>query len=385
MEALECLRLAEEAEKGNRFHEAYRLYLLAGKALLEAAKASVGSKQARFLHHAEELGVKAGSLKEKGAQKGGQTLGLKPESALGASLPKKPEAVRETESEAGSGAASYLAPETPNVFFSDIAGLDDVKESIKRRIILPRLYPQVYKDFEKKPGGGILLYGPPGTGKTMIAKAIATEVKARFFPVRCSDVVGKFFGDAERNIKQLFDTARTYENAVIFFDEFEALAPRRGGHSTVMNRLVPEILSQMDGFSLAKNNLMILAATNRPWDIDTAFLRPPRLTEKIYVGLPDLAARLYLIKRKLANVPHGDDIDFDAIAGMTEGYNAADVTEFCEKLKDGPIGRTIEAPVQTPQAITWDDVVKTAGQFKSSVQKQDLDALRRWEMEQNGK
>jgi transitional endoplasmic reticulum ATPase len=152
-----------------------------------------------------------------------------------------------------------------------------------------------------------------------------------------------------------------------------------------MNRLVPEILSQMDGFIAAKNNLMILAATNRPWDIDTAFLRPPRLTEKIYVGLPDLAARLYLIQKKLLNVPHDEDMDFDAIAGMTEGYNAADVTEFCEKLKDGPIRRTIEASLKTPQPITWDDVLKTAGQFKSSVQKQDLEALRRWEAEQNGK
>jgi SpoVK/Ycf46/Vps4 family AAA+-type ATPase len=382
--ALEYLRLAEEAEKGSRINEAYRLYLLAGKALLEAAQVSAGSKQVKFLHHAEELDIKARSLKGKAVPKGGQTLGLAHESENDINRVKKPEAVRETENAACSG-ASFSVPEMPNVFFSDIAGLEDVKESIKKRIILPRLYPQVYKDFEKKPGGGILLYGPPGTGKTMIAKAIATEVKARFFPVRCSDVVGKFFGDAERNIKQLFDTARSFDNAVIFFDEFEALAPRRGGHSTVMNRLVPEILSQMDGFAAAKNNLMVLAATNRPWDIDTAFLRPPRLTEKIYVGLPDLAARLYLIKKKLTNVPHDSDIDFDAVAGMTEGFNAADVAEFCEKLKEGPIGRTIEASVKTPQPITWDDVLRTAEQFKSSVQKQDLEALRRWEQEQNGK
>jgi SpoVK/Ycf46/Vps4 family AAA+-type ATPase len=153
------MTLAEEAEKDSRVSEARRLYLLAGKALLEAARLYSGSKQAKYIQHAEELRSKAASLREK-APKGGKTLGLAPECSI--SRGKKPEAVRETESE--TGGASFSVPETPDVFFSDIAGLDDVKESIQKRIILPRLYPDVYKDFEKKPGGGILLYGPPGTG-----------------------------------------------------------------------------------------------------------------------------------------------------------------------------------------------------------------------------
>ena len=157
----------------------------------------------------------------------------------------------------------------------------------------------------------------------MIAKAIATEIDAAFYAIRCSDIVGKYFGEAEKNIKALFDAARSQDSAILFFDEFEALAAKRGGHSTVMDRLVPELLSQIDGFTTDREkSLLLLASTNRPWDLDTAFLRPRRLTEKIYVGLPDVEARLYLIRRNLQNVPRVADFPFEEAAKHTMASTA---------------------------------------------------------------
>lgn len=216
----------------------------------------------------------------------------------------------------------------------------------------------------------------------MVAKAIACEVAAVFYSVRCSDIVGKYFGESEKNIKSLFETARREESAVIFFDEFEALAAQRGGDSSVMNRLVPELLSQMDGFQTEdKNNVMFLAATNRPWDIDSAFLRPPRLTEKIYVGLPDEAARLFLIKRAFEEVPMEASVDMESMVGYTDGFNAADVVSFCEAIKDFAIDRSIMN--QSTSAITVQDVMNARKKVRSSVQKSDLEMLSQWNKEQH--
>ena len=193
-----------------------------------------------------------------------------------------------------------------------------------------------------------MLYGLPGTGKTMIAKAIAHEVNASFYSVKCSDIVSKWFGEAEKNVKNLFETAKKEEKAIIFFDEFEALAAKRGGeNNAVMNRLVPELLAQMQGFSDNENNLLLLAATNRPWDIDSAMLRPGRFNELIYVGLPDAPAREYMINKALKGLPLSEEVKIADIVEATEGYSGADVTEFCERLKDNPIKKSIESGGKT--------------------------------------
>ena len=266
--------------------------------------------------------------------------------------------------------------------FADIAGLEEAKEAIRRRVILPYQYPEVYRTFHRKVSGGILLYGPPGTGKTMIAKAIAGEIDRDFFSVRCSDIVEKYFGESEKNVKSLFDTARKAKSAVIFFDEFDALAGRRGGDSGVMNRLVPELLSHMDGFSSdGDSDILFLAATNRPWDLDSAFLRPPRLTNKIYVGLPDFEARLFLARKCLEHIPCSPQVSAEMIAELTDGFNAADVALFCETLKDGPIDRTIAG--ESRREITMEDVNRTAAQIHSSVRKEDVERLRQWEQTMN--
>lgn len=355
---------AVSAERQGHAEEARKMYLLASEALLRAAKEVSGETKAALVRRADKLERIAKSIRVEPA----------------ASAPKKVEApsdARERQSEDESRTLWQSAGK-PNVRFDDIAGLAEAKESIQRRVILPRLHPEVYETFRRKVNGGILFYGPPGTGKTMLAKAIATEVDAEFFSVRCSDIVGKYFGEAEKNVKGLFEAARSARSAVLFFDEFEALASQRGGNSTVMNRLVPELLSQMDGFSVSDDaSLLFLAATNRPWDIDSAFLRPPRLTEKIYIGLPDFEARLFLVSKALKGVPRDEDVTDPGIAERTQGYNAADVVAFCEALKDGAIERTIRRGQTEP--ITAADVEATLQRVHSSVHARDIEQIRKWE------
>lgn len=277
-----------------------------------------------------------------------------------------------------SSETSWEAASIPKIGFDDIAGLDEVKEAVRSRIILPRKYPEVYQKYKKKPGGGVLMYGLPGTGKTMIAKAISREIDAKFFDVKSSDIVSKWFGEAERNIKNLFETARKEKNAVIFFDEFEALGAKRGGNSTVMSRIIPELLAQIQGFDESESNVMLLAATNRPWDVDSAFLRPGRFNEKLYIPLPDSDARRFIINKALDELPLDRDVNIEHIVSYTNGFNASDVVEFCERLKDEPIRRTIEAGGTHIQNITMEDVSLTKEKVKSSVSQQDIIALEKW-------
>ena len=281
----------------------------------------------------------------------------------------------------GEDRLKFMPVQSPNVHFSDIAGLENVKNIIRMKVIQPILHPELFERFSKASNGGILLYEPPGTGKTMIARAIATETNLSFFSVRCSDIVGKGFGDGERNLKALFDAAREDGHAMIFFDEFESLACKRGGNSTVMNRIVPELLSQMDGFQKAEGTLIVLASTNRPWDLDSAVLRPPRMAERIYVGLPDHPARRYMVEKALEPLPKSETPDYDSIADALEGFNCADISAFIEKIKEAPIRRGLDQP-GIEQFITPEDIADALANSHSSVQKSDLEAFSKWESSQ---
>lgn len=267
--------------------------------------------------------------------------------------------------------------ERPNIRFEDIAGLEEAKRVIREEIINPYLHPEIYQRFGQDANGGILLYGPPGTGKTMMAKAIAAETDAAFFSIRCSDIVGKYFGEAERRLKGLFNSARETGNAIIFFDEFEALACKRGGNSTVMNRVVPELLSQMDGFKNYDGRLVVIAATNRPQSLDHAFLRYPRLSHHIYVPLPDYAARLYLFKHEFKKIPVQGNLNLEHAAQMTEGFNCADIKNIVNQATRGPINRGLKSN-NNDQFVTAADLEAALRSAKSSVQPSDIEDLEKW-------
>ncbi|MCL1935432.1 MAG: ATP-binding protein [Defluviitaleaceae bacterium] len=201
--------------------------------------------------------------------------------------------------------------------FASVAGLDDVKEAMQRRIIDPIKHPELYDKYRISRGGCILLYGPSGNGKTLIARALASEINAKFLSVRCSDIISKYYGDSEKNIKNFFEEARKEQISVIFFDEFDAIASSRNTtNSEVMQRIVNEILSQIDGFIKHKeeNTLLLLASTNRPWAIDSAIMRSRRFDQKIYIPLPDEKARKYILQKSFEGIPVEEMMDIGEIS-----------------------------------------------------------------------
>lgn len=341
-----------QARESGNIDVAKRNLLLAAETLLKMAKESKGELQKSRIARANRLVELSNNLEYEVQE-------------------KKERQTSKTEEE--STETKFEASKIPDISFDDVAGLYDVKEAVNTRIILPMQKPEIFERFNKEIGGGVLLYGPPGTGKTMIAKAIANEAKADFYAIKCSDIVSKWFGEAEQNIKNLFETARQSDKAIIFFDEFEAVGAKRGDSSSnAMSRIVPELLAQIQGFTTSNKSLLLIAATNRPWDVDSAFLRPGRFNELIYIGLPDYDARLYMIKKAFKNVPIAQDFDFKEAALATEGYNGADVKELCERMKDGPIKRMIDDESLTNEKITYNDYKQALERVKSSVQIEDL-------------
>ena len=268
------------------------------------------------------------------------------------------------------------------ISFDSIAGLDKVKETFREKVILPFEHPEIFEKFSKKAGGGILLYGLPGTGKTMFAEAASNELDAKFIPIKCSDIKSKWYGESEQKVKAIFKEAKKYEKAIVFFDEFEAIGAKRTDDSNNCNNdLVPEILAEMQGVGSSKSNstIMIIAATNKPWAIDSAFMRPGRFDEKIYIPLPDFEARKVLFSIQLKKLPVADDLDYDYLAKITEGFNGADIKEFCEKLKMSAIKDSLANGEE--QTIGMDDVQRVEGTVKSSVALEDVEQLKKFEAE----
>ena len=265
------------------------------------------------------------------------------------------------------------------ITFDDIAGLDEAKNAFNEKVVMPLQHPEIYAKYGKKVGGGILLYGLPGTGKTMFAEAASNELNALFIPIKCSDIKSKWYGESEQNVKNIFAKARKASKVILFFDEFEAIGAKRTDNGDNGNNdLVPQILAEMQGVgsSSSKSMIMVIAATNKPWAIDSAFLRPGRFDEKIYIPLPDFTARKKLFELKLSKIPT-DNVDLDYLSNITEGYNGADIEEFVEKLKQTAINESIKSGKD--HLINMDDIKKVETTMHSSVSKEDIERLKEFQ------
>ena len=263
-----------------------------------------------------------------------------------------------------------LPPTRERIRFADIAGLEDLKRTVRLQIIEPFLKPGIFAKFKKRAGGGVLLYGPPGCGKTMLARAVATECNAEFISVGISDVLNMWIGESERQLAALFDKARHSRPCVLFFDEIDALAYARSkANSEHTRQVVNEFLAQLDGFGADNQGVLILAATNMPWDVDSAMKRPGRFSRSVFVPPPDVEARQKIIELKLAGVPH-ENIDSRAIASTTPHFSGADVDGLVELAKDFVleeyVAQNSERPIRQP------DLVRAAGDMQAST----LDWLR---------
>jgi transitional endoplasmic reticulum ATPase len=222
--------------------------------------------------------------------------------------------------------------ESPDVSWSDIGGLDDVKRELQEAVEWPLKYPDLYSKIGHTVPKGILLHGASGTGKTLLAKAVATESEANFISIKGPELLSKWVGESERGIREVFRRARQASPCVIFFDEIDAIAPTRGGMeggggaaSGTSDRIVSQILTEMDGIS-ELHGVVVLAATNRPDMVDTALMRPGRFDRIIVVPNPDSQTRKKIIKIHSEGKPMGPDIDLQRIADMTDGFSGADTS-----------------------------------------------------------
>lgn len=265
------------------------------------------------------------------------------------------------------------------ITFADVAGLEDVKEQITFKVLSPMQKPELAEKYHIRAGGKILLYGPPGTGKTFIARAIAGEVDAEFFAVNCQDLISKYMGDSSKQLDSLFAEAEKYEKAIIFFDEFDSVASKRGdgtgGVDAEMARFVATFLTKVDGFKPTANKMLLLiAATNRPWALDSAMLRGGRFDTQIYVGVPDLAAREFLVNRALGGIAKEEDVDLSKLAWALEGYGGGDVTAICEKIKLEPYKR--EVLTGEAQRITREDCNKVLSSSRNVITPEELEKFK---------
>jgi transitional endoplasmic reticulum ATPase len=216
--------------------------------------------------------------------------------------------------------------EVPEVRWSDIGGLDDVKQQLREAVEWPLRHQDIFEKMGIRPPKGILLYGPPGVGKTLLAKAAATESGANFIAVNGPEILSKWVGESERAIREIFRKARTVAPAIIFLDEIDSIAPARGSRtdSGVTDRIVNQLLTEMDGIKPLRG-VVVIAATNRPDLIDPALLRPGRFDRVIKVPPPDRRARLEILRIHTRRVPLAPDVDLEKLADMTNGYTGADL------------------------------------------------------------
>jgi SpoVK/Ycf46/Vps4 family AAA+-type ATPase len=248
----------------------------------------------------------------------------------------------------------------------DVAGMDEVKRQLELSLLGPIRRPDLMKAFKVSARGGLLLYGPPGCGKTYIAKAVSGELAASFYQVGIADVLHRWFGESERSIRAVFDTARRNAPCVLFFDEVDALGHRRSGLSGTsgMRTVVNCLLEELDSATSSNDGVYVLGATNAPWDVDPAMRRPGRFDRMIFVGLPDADARAGIIRFHLRDRPVAG-IDLASIAKRTEGFSGADLAHICDSATQLAMADSMRTGQVRP--VTMADVNAATAQIRPST------------------
>jgi transitional endoplasmic reticulum ATPase len=260
--------------------------------------------------------------------------------------------------------------EKPDVRWENIGGLDQARDKLREGVELPLKHPEAFRRLGIRPAKGFLLYGPPGTGKTLLAKAAARESQANFIATKSSDLLSKWYGESEQQIARLFARARQVAPTVIFIDELDSLVPARGGglgEPQVTERVVNTILAEMDGLE-ELNSVVLIGASNRPNLIDPALLRPGRLDELIYVGVPDTPGRRQILEIHTSEMPLADDVDLDALAERSERFTGADLEDLVRRAGMTALRGGIDADI-----VTMAHFEKALSETRASVTQEMLD------------
>jgi transitional endoplasmic reticulum ATPase len=246
-----------------------------------------------------------------------------------------------------------VAVEVPSTRWDEVGGVERVRRVLEESVELPFKNPQVYRNIGIEPPRGILLYGPPGVGKTLLAKAVATESQANFISVKGPEVMSKWVGESEKAIRMIFKKARQASPSIVFVDEIDSIAPKRGFQTSsgVTERIVNQLLTSIDGLETLER-VLVIAATNRPDIVDEALLRTGRFDRLLYVEPPNVAGRLEILKVHTARMPLAEDVDLDAIAVRTEGFVGSDLAALCREAGLTAIRENLKASKVTAAHFT---------------------------------
>ncbi|CAJ1933808.1 unnamed protein product [Cylindrotheca closterium] len=243
--------------------------------------------------------------------------------------------------------------EVPDTKWADIGGLEETKRELQEMVRYPIEHRHLFERFGMQASRGVLFYGPPGCGKTLMAKAIANECGANFISVKGPELLNAWFGGSEANVRNLFDKARAASPCILFFDEMDSIARARGsggGSSETSDRVINQILSEIDGMGSGKT-LFIIGATNRPDILDPGIMRPGRLDQLIYIPLPDRESRISIFKANLRKSPISNDLDIEQLADATDGFSGADLTEICQRAAKNAIRESITAEIEREERV----------------------------------
>ncbi|MFH0830089.1 MAG: AAA family ATPase [Candidatus Aenigmatarchaeota archaeon] len=256
----------------------------------------------------------------------------------------------------------------PRTTFADVAGMDGLKKDMERAIIWPLMYPKRYEELVGKSAKGILLYGPPGCGKTYIAESVAGEAtkragkKVSYLYVRSSDILNSWVGNSEKNMKVAFETVAKNEPSIFFFDELEGMGGARRGHSVYADRLVSEFLA--DFRMIADKNVLVIGATNTPWEVDSALIRSGRIGRKILIGPPDYQSRVAIYKIHTKGRKLAPNVDFDELGKLTQDYTSSDIAQVCKVAGEVTLDEAITNP---DRCIEQKDFVLAISKNRSSL------------------
>jgi len=367
--AIELVTKATEEDRNKNYEEALRLYEHGVEYFLHAvkyeaqgdkAKDSIRAKCLQYLDRAEKLKTYLKKKEKKKPVKSGGESNKDDKKDSDSDDDDDPEKKKLQAKLMGA-----IVLQKPNVKWSDVAGLDAAKEALKETVIMPIKFPHLFTG-KRIPWQGILLFGPPGTGKSYLAKAVATEANnSTFLKISSSDLVSKWQGESEKLVRNLFEVARQHKPSIIFIDEVDSLCSSRSDNeSESARRIKTEFLVQMQGVGSDNDGILVLGATNTPWVLDAAIRR--RFERRIYIPLPDEAARVVMFKLHIGTMPHMlTEADIRMLGKKTEGYSGADISivvrdalmEPIRKLQSATHFKKVRGPSPKDKSVIVDDLL----------------------------